>query len=69
MLHREELDVDADVKVVDLVEGENFRPEYLKIVSGICLLFNTSFSEAVFSEPQCYASFPHARRKIIHEHR
>jgi len=25
--------VDADLSVINLVEGENFKPEYLKIVS------------------------------------
>ena len=29
-----ELDVDVDSKIINIVEGGNFDPEYLKIVSG-----------------------------------
>ena len=33
MPHSAELGIEADLSVVNLVEGENFKPEYLKIVS------------------------------------
>jgi hypothetical protein len=32
--HSGELGIDADFTVVNLVEGANFNPEFLKLVSG-----------------------------------
>jgi hypothetical protein len=34
-----ELGIDADFSEVNLLEGANFNPEFLKLVSGGCLLF------------------------------
>ena len=33
MLHSAELGIDADLSEVNLVEGANFNPEFLKLVS------------------------------------
>jgi hypothetical protein len=32
--HSAELGIDADFSVVNLIEAENFSPEFLKLVSG-----------------------------------
>lgn len=71
MPHSAELAIDSDFSVVNLVEGENFKPEFLKLVSGSRLfLYNPPIDlEACFAEPQCHASYPYPWRKIIHEHR
>jgi hypothetical protein len=64
-----ELGVDADLSVINLVEGENFKPEYLKIVGRDSHLVLFRLIETIFSEPQCHPSRPHPQGKIIHYHR
>jgi hypothetical protein len=50
--HSAELGIDADLSVINLVDGENFNPEYLKIVSGgHPLLFPTTSLKLIFLEP------------------
>lgn len=39
LLHSAELGIDADFSNVNLVEGENFKPEFLKLVSRSCVGF------------------------------
>jgi hypothetical protein len=68
MPHSVELGIDAEYKVVNLVEGANFDPEFLKLVSS-----DTRSSAIVIerfsSEPKCYASHSHPRGKEFHEYR
>ena len=37
MAHSPELGIDADFSDVNLLEGANFNPEFVKIVSDDCL--------------------------------
>ena len=48
MLHSAELGIDADFISVNLLDGENFKPEYLKLVSCSCLRTHQAVVEALF---------------------
>jgi len=50
MVHSAELGIDADLSNVNLVEGENFKPEFLKLVSCRCLRIHKAVIEASFSQ-------------------
>jgi hypothetical protein len=66
-----ELEIDADFQVVDLAEGANFDPEFLKIVSKCQLQrlpFPASHRGPLSSEPKCLSPHPHPRGEIVYEH-
>jgi hypothetical protein len=50
MLHSAELGIDADFNSVNLVEGENFKPEFVKLVSCSCLRIHQTVIEAPSSQ-------------------
>jgi hypothetical protein len=57
MSHSAELGIDADFRVVNLVEGANFNPEFLKLISRGCLSIVYAFIDVVsFQNPN--ASLP-----------
>ena len=59
LLHSAELGIDADTSNVNLVEGENFKPEFLKLVScSRRIFFFTRLLKPVFSEPECHPPHP-----------
>ena len=64
-----ELGVDADFSEVNLVDGANFNPEFLKLVSGGSLFIVYVFIDVrVLSESQCEPSHPYPRGEVIQEH-
>jgi glutathione S-transferase len=50
VLHSAELGIDADFSSVNLLEGENFKPEFLKIVSCSYSRIHEAVVEALFSQ-------------------
>ena len=50
MLHSAELGIDADLSSVNLLKGENFKPEFLKLVSCSCSRNHWAVVKALFSQ-------------------
>ena len=50
MSHSAELGIDVDFSEVNLVEGANFNPEFLKLVSPCCLSIVYAFIDVVSSQ-------------------
>ena len=63
-----ELEIDADFQVVNLAEGANFDPEFLKIV-GVDLSPFLRISFSPLAEPKRHSPHPHPRGEIVHEYR
>jgi hypothetical protein len=63
-----ELDVDVDFKIIDLSEGANYDPEFLKLVSMDLVTF-PSLIRPTSSEPQWHLTHPYPWRKFVHQHR